>query len=148
MGRTKSLRRTTGTRAERRTFLIFTEGKVTEPAYVNGLKRLDHIRGSVSITVEVKYPNTAPLPLVGKAVESAGDPEIDQVWCVFDVESPRPHPNLEEAVALADRGGVHLAISNPCFELWLMLHEEACSSSLTTKQVERLANGLAACSDK
>jgi hypothetical protein len=43
----------------------------------------------------------------------------DEVWCVFDVDE---HPNLNDAKQLANARGIQLAISNPCFELWLMLH--------------------------
>lgn len=50
------------------------------------------------------------------------DREFDEVWCVFDVEWPINHPELGESIELANRGGLKLAISNPCFELWLILH--------------------------
>lgn len=43
----------------------------------------------------------------------------DEVWCVFDVDA---HPKVAEARDLAQRNGLHLAMSNPCFELWLYLH--------------------------
>jgi hypothetical protein len=43
----------------------------------------------------------------------------DEVWCVFDIDS---HPNVADAVQMARDNGIHLAISNPCFELWLLLH--------------------------
>jgi hypothetical protein len=43
----------------------------------------------------------------------------DEVWCVLDVDE---HPKLHEARQLANARGIELAISNPCFELWLLLH--------------------------
>lgn len=142
MGRKKSLKRKTGTRPERRTFLVFTEGKLTEPTYINGLKSLDMVRRNTGITVEVREPHVVPMSLVRAAV-AAADREIDQVWCVFDVESPQPHPNLKEAVALAAKEGVHVAISNPCFELWLTLHDRAHRRAVTTDEAVALANKLA-----
>jgi len=48
--------------------------------------------------------------------------EIDEIWCVFDVEWPKNHPSLKEAIDRAHQNGIHLAISNPCFEIWLILH--------------------------
>ena len=45
-----------------------------------------------------------------------------EYWCVFDVEAPAPHERLHEAVQMASANGISLAISNPCFELWLVLH--------------------------
>lgn len=43
----------------------------------------------------------------------------EEVWCVFDVDE---HPKVEEARRMALDNGLRLAMSNPCFELWLILH--------------------------
>jgi hypothetical protein len=43
----------------------------------------------------------------------------DEVWCVHDVDD---HPGLDEARVTARDNDIRLAISNPCFELWLLLH--------------------------
>ncbi len=43
----------------------------------------------------------------------------DEVWGVFDVDD---HPNLAQAINLAADNEVEVAISNPCFELWALLH--------------------------
>src|SRR5262249_49920866 len=45
----------------------------------------------------------------------------DEYWAVFDVDHHR-HEELSTNAALAERHGYHLAGSNPCFELWLLLH--------------------------
>ena len=41
------------------------------------------------------------------------------MWCVFDVDD---HPRVADARQMAADNGIELAISNPCFELWLLLH--------------------------
>jgi hypothetical protein len=46
----------------------------------------------------------------------------DDVWCVFDVESADANPSLEPAVTEARRNGFRLAVSNPAFEFWYLLH--------------------------
>ena len=46
--------------------------------------------------------------------------EGDRVWAVFDRDA---HPRFDEAVALCERHGIGVARSDPCFELWLILHE-------------------------
>ena len=48
--------------------------------------------------------------------------EPTHYWCVFDVEAPQPHARLQEAMQMAHDNGIQVAISNPCFELWLLLH--------------------------
>ena len=37
----------------------------------------------------------------------------------FDVDE---HPGISDAKQMARASGIKLAISNPCFELWLLLH--------------------------
>lgn len=43
----------------------------------------------------------------------------DEVWGVIDVDE---HPKLEQARKLAENHAIALAVSNPCFELWALLH--------------------------
>lgn len=64
------------------------------------------------------------------------------MWCIFDVEWPRNHPNLDVAVALARKHGIGLAISNPCFELWLVLHHKDFDKFCTTADIERASRAL------
>ena len=45
----------------------------------------------------------------------------DQVWAVFDRDD---HPEFEQAVLMCKQSGVRVARSNPCFELWLILHDQ------------------------
>lgn len=49
----------------------------------------------------------------------------DEVWCVIDVDEF----DIEPTVRLAKESGVRLAVSNPCFELWLFLHQEDYNST-------------------
>ena len=44
--------------------------------------------------------------------------KFDSVWCVYDVDD---HP-LHEAREMAEANGIETAVSNPSFELWLLLH--------------------------
>ncbi|MDU0291384.1 RloB family protein [Saccharothrix longispora] len=131
-----------GTRRELRTVVIFTEGRNSEPDYLNGLRRLPHVAGDVALNVELRPEHSVPLPLVEQAVKRAQDPEVDECWCVFDVEWPQNHPNLAEAVALARRHDIRLAVSNPCFELWLILHHRDHSAFVDTVGADRLSRQL------
>ena len=125
----KSLRRRVEQRPPRKTLLVFCEGARTEPEYLAALRREPAVRQAAAVDIRIDRDSAGfkPLGLVRKAI-SARDKavreqgEIDEFWCVFDVEWPHTHPGLTEAVALADSHGIRLAISNPCFELWLALH--------------------------
>lgn len=48
----------------------------------------------------------------------------DQAWCVFDTEQEGTHQGLNQIVAQAQRSQVRLAVSNPAFEYWYLLHFE------------------------
>lgn len=51
----------------------------------------------------------------------SGDPgaAFDEIWCVFDRDD---HERFQDACTMARDNGLRLAVSNPCFELWLLLH--------------------------
>jgi RloB-like protein len=86
--------------------VIFCEGEASEPDYLGGLKRLREIRDLTMIDIEIDPAHGVPLTLVERAIERSTDDEVDQCWCVFDVEWPRHHPNLPQAVELARRHGI------------------------------------------
>ncbi|MGH8931342.1 MAG: RloB family protein [Egibacteraceae bacterium] len=97
--------------------LIVCGGLRTEPDYFNELKK--HLRNP-AVTVRVKARGRAPENLVQYACSShvAGADEFDQVWCVVDVDE---FP-LDKTTRDAAQRDIRLAVSNPCFELWLLLH--------------------------
>jgi hypothetical protein len=82
------------------------------------------------VEVEV-WPGGVPKTLVERATEMKADAEraakaakdenqlYDQVWCVFDIDD---HPKVDDAKQQARDNGIKLAVSNPCFELWVLLH--------------------------
>ncbi len=108
--------------------LVCCEGKLSEPSYFDGLKREGH---NILLHIEVKPGGMAPKTLVDYAVELKQDAvktarrqrddnlKYDEVWCVFDVDS---HEHIPDAKQKAEAHGIKMAISNPCFELWLLLH--------------------------
>ena len=126
------LRRETDAGPERRKMTIFCEGKNTEPSYFRALR---DAYSSVSPTLKILGGIGVPFTVASKAVAKAkeqraltnarrGDGQtanIDEVWAVFDRNE---HPRYEEAVNLCQAHGVFVARSNPCFELWLILHEQ------------------------
>ena len=115
-------------REPKRLFVLFCEGANTEPDYFYALERVVKNR---LLEIEYDSPAGVPFTIAEKAVGRAkrlgirrgrsSFEEGDQVWAVFDRDE---HPRFEEAVALCERNGVKVARSNPCFEVWLILHYE------------------------
>lgn len=138
----KSLGRRIATRREYRTVVIFCEGLATEHDYLNAVKKLPDVRSNTSVRIELDPDQGAPLTLVQRAVRRLADKEVDACWCVFDVEWPSHHPNLHQAIQLAQANGVGTAISNPCFELWLILHHRDHTAFLDTRCANRDSKAL------
>lgn len=123
------LRRRSTVGRELRSMTIFCEGKNTEPTYFRALR---NAYSSVPLAMEVVEGVGVPFTIASKAVAKVKGDHIgrygrrtesdtdDQVWAVFDRDD---HPRYQEAVNLCQEHGVRVARSNPCFELWLILHE-------------------------
>lgn len=123
------------------------EGALTEPLYLQGLKGCDAVRVASAVTLELVPGAAVPYPLVEraparKARDEAQGEAADEYWCVIDVEAPVPHPRLEEALVLAERHGIKVARSNPCFEVWLILHFADQTGWLTTGDAQALRRQL------
>ncbi|MET3429170.1 hypothetical protein BJ973_008382 [Actinoplanes tereljensis] len=95
---------------------------------------------AVDIRIDQHCAGHTPLGLVRKAIvaRQRDGGEIDEFWCVFDVEWPTPHPGLREALKLAADHDIHIALTNPCFELWLALHFDDCTAWLDNDGARRL----------
>ncbi len=94
--------------------LVVSGGEKTESQYFSGLR----LARRVPITVKCKAD--APHNLVKYAAKLRDQyrEEFQAVWCVVDVDNF----DIPLAMRLADSMKVNLAVSNPCFELWLLLH--------------------------
>ncbi|MFD0747576.1 RloB family protein [Phytohabitans flavus] len=132
-------------RGPRKTVVVFCEGRRSEPEYLEALKREPDVKdaAAVDLRIERRATGSVPLTLVRLAIDARErsereEGEIDEFWCVFDVEWPENHPNLREAMDLAARHGIRLAVSNPCFELWLVLHFRDCRAWLDNDAARRL----------
>lgn len=130
--RGRRLRREMNAGPERRKITIFCEGKNTEPTYFRALR---DAYSSVSPTLDILGGIGVPFTIARKAVAKSKEKRVltkaygtdaqtargDEVWAVFDRNE---HPRYEEAVSLCQAHGVFVARSNPCFELWLILHDQ------------------------
>lgn len=138
--------RAAATKNPARRLLVVCEGTVTEPAYLRGFER--HIRNA---TLVIDMPDDAhgavPLTLVNRAHDLKRQAEkharrekdaflaYDEVWCVFDIDE---HPHINEAFQLAAANSIKLAVSNPCFELWLLLHFRESPGAWDRRDLQRM----------
>ncbi|GAA1700025.1 hypothetical protein GCM10009745_53400 [Kribbella yunnanensis] len=123
--------------------MIFCEGEASEPDYLNALKRLPEVRNNTAISLEIDPTSGVPLTLVQAAVaRMRKDVEVDEYWCVFDVEWPQHHPHLDRTLQIAAGNDINVAVSNPCFELWLILHHQDHGAFLDNRAAESLSRRL------
>ena len=133
---------------QRRQLLIFVEGERTEDTYVKFWWRRN--RDKVVVTVDPR-PGP-PMALVERAIAKKEREEKeerrgrgaahDEVWCVFDVDQ---HQQWQAAISKAERHGINVALSNPCLELWFILHYEDQTAHIETQQAVKRARTLIKC---
>lgn len=143
MGRRGGLSRAAPTRVPKARFIIYCEGKNTERQYFVEIEALYEKR---VIIVPRPVPGD-PLKLATEASVRRPDlrsprnsfEESDQVWAVFDCDQ---HVNFDEAIRHCERNGVRVGRSNPCFELWLILHEQNFDRQDASREVSRYLQTL------
>ncbi|MFJ9577923.1 RloB family protein [Streptomyces sp. NPDC101191] len=98
--------------------MVVCGAETTEYDYLNGFKA-KFKRPNLSLRV-TKKPGS-PLQVVEYAANRWGGPSggFDQIWCVVDVDE---YQDLDQAMRYASANDVELVVSNPCFEIWLLLH--------------------------
>ncbi len=126
------LRRSKHSREPKRRFILFCEGAKTEVAYFEAVRRAC---SSTLINVETHGGVGDPSVIARTAINRAkflgltphsrrqkdSYEKRDQVWAVFDRDE---HSRFNEAVANCESQNVGVGRSDPCFELWLILHEQ------------------------
>lgn len=115
------------TRVPRRVFLVICEGE-TEEAYVNILKR--HFRLPITIKTKISG-NAINKRLVAQYVQELGVSDRDeyQIFYVYDSDVIRI---VEKLISLPE--GI-VILSNPCIELWYLLHHKEYSRLRNSKEI-------------
>lgn len=109
------------------TLHIFCEGEKTEPYYLKSYIGEFHssTRQLATILVEKTEKNT-PVSLVNEAIahKNSNGLKIDEYWVVYDREAVNKYSDSlhQDARQKADANGINIALSNVCFEHWLLLH--------------------------
>lgn len=143
MGGSLDFRRRDPRRESRIRILILCEGGLTEAEYFRAFS--SELKNRL-VRVEIDAQGRGPRELVESAVKRKKQADqqalrqqndflrFDEVWCVFDVDE---HHHLFEARQQARDSGIDLAVSNPCFELWALLHFQAQTSHLERQHAQK-----------
>jgi hypothetical protein len=123
-------RKTIGTKKQFDRVLVVTEGRKTEPLYLNCFKK--YFRYTALETHSTS--DSSPERLLRQAIERSNINKhprrsvnssyfllpFDSVWIVFD-KNGNDQELIKNVVGEAGRK-IKIAFSQPCFELWLLLH--------------------------
>jgi len=112
--------------------VIVCEGKKTEPTY------FEHFRGRhkpIKIEIVTNAAGKNYDAIIAEAIKAkdkyvTGTESSYSVWCVSDVDVDYNTPDSQSAKNArlkkyskdASRNGFKIVLSNPCFELWFLLH--------------------------
>ena len=123
----RSLKRKQELRESYDRVLIVTEGEKTEPLYLTAV--CDHF-GLNQANVEID-PNSdsSPTSVVKHALKVIGqnltDP-YDRVYCVIDRDTHADFQEAQDQITKYNNRNrdtkIHLIVSAPCFEYWILLH--------------------------
>lgn len=125
-----ALTRKTKPRLPAEKIVIVCEGKVTEPAYFKSFKEI-HRNPLVEVTtiggcgvppsvVQRAIEEKQRLIQIARRSRDSFD-LLFQVWAVFDRDA-HPQPQVPAALQMAKQNDIKVAFSNPCFEVWGLMH--------------------------
>ena len=92
-------------------------------------------------TIDIEGEGANTVTLVNRAIEfrNRADFVYQHVWVVFDKDD---FDTFDEAIKLASENEIEVAWSNPCFELWVLLHFSFVDSALHRDQIRDKVNHI------
>lgn len=124
-------------------FVIATEDTYAPKQYFAELRQ----PRVVIEVVETRNDGSAAMHVVSRLKKVVDDAkkfgewaEDDQFWVLLDTDhwtQPSHVASFSKAIKEAKESGFEVAVSNPCFELWLLLHVAEAVSPLNAQAVEK-----------
>ena len=118
---------------------VLSEGEVTEPDY------LFHMVGT-NVVLDTKETGISPKSLVDRAWghvkknrKRRSQQDFDEIWCVFDQDN---HHDIPGTLQTARDRQISVAFSNPCFELWLVLHVTDQTAYIERNEIQKRCEQL------
>ena len=143
---------------QRKAFLIACEGECTEPNYINSLVRQEKLNKNIAEGTLVKiarHQHSDPLGVFKDLMAVPNKDDFDECWIVIDRDEielagkgvgGHSKDNFDNAIKECNKNKVKIACSNPCFELWIVLHFEyrdaTCSRDDIQSKALQLFNSL------
>ncbi len=142
----RKLNRRQPTRNPIQKIVIACEGSKTEPSYFESIRRELRLR-TLQIIVLRHQGRTDPRSIIERVIEERKEmksnqawTEGDSAWAVFDGDEhiEQSLDNWRSAIDLATKQKIKLAITNPCFEFWYLIHFQDYFAQITRDRVINL----------
>jgi hypothetical protein len=130
-------KRALGNRRYRVLFLLSVEGAVTEQQYFNMFNSVDSIIQIECINKNNRSSPKEVLKAIRKCLTKINLKKDDEAWLVIDKDQWLDEHIQELCEWSKEKDNYHFALSNPCFEYWLLLHFENPSGYITKKTCNR-----------
>lgn len=107
---------------------VYCEGEKTEPNYLNGYLDEYHSGNRTLKIIRIADTNkNTPKQLVEEAIKKKKSHDSalgDEFWVVYDREAVGKYSNdlHLQSLSKADANNINVALSNVCFEVWILLH--------------------------
>ena len=132
-------------------FLIACVGQCTEPNYLSGLvthqKQIKNIASGTEV-IFARHTHSDPHGVLQDLLDTPNREQYDEFWIVIDRDpvelkgkgfGGHSDANFSEAIKEAADKNVKVACSNPCFELWIVLHFEYRDTACTRDDIQKKA---------
>lgn len=130
--------RKTGKRQYNKIFHLVCEGSKTEPEYFNWLKQLVN-KNEINLKIIPKKPGrSSPPDLIeqSRKIDTAYK-KGDMIWIVMDHDEWTDGQFQQIHKWENEHERNHVAVSNPKFEYWILLHDEQDPGSLSSNECSR-----------
>ncbi len=137
----RPLDRTSHPFRDTRLFIIATEGKNTEKQYFS-IFRNSRIQVLVLETIDNKSAPEYVCNRLDDFIREYDLDDKDDLWLMLDVDR-WGDKKLSKVTQLACQKEYFLAISNPCFEIWLYFHfKDSEFTEITCQELENYLKGI------
>ena len=146
--------------------LIACEGVATEPNYIKDLVRYRRTMLGECKNIQIvftSHTHSDPFGVLNDLLSDQSYRDADERWIIIDRDpeenfgkgaAGHTEENFQQAITTAKKLGINVAWSNPCFELWIVLHFLFRDTSVSRQDVQHKAldllkkNGILASNDK
>lgn len=120
--------RESNSKPKEKIFILAYEGNDTEAKYFEAFKDTVRFNDELIHLKSLRRPKgdtySAPIHVFNKLKREAKDEynfsDNDELWMIIDRDQWKNIPQIVQQCRL--EGNMYLALSNPCFEFWLLLH--------------------------